>query len=38
LTLGVTVTAEIEDEVAHRVRGVQAIAEQVVERLIAGDG
>ena len=38
LALGVAVSAEIEDQVADGIRGVMAVAEEIVESLVASDG
>src|SRR5205814_3022068 len=38
LTLRITVSTKIKDQMADRIRRVAAIAEQIVKRFISGDG
>ena len=37
LPLGIAVSAEIQHQVAHRIRRIAAVAQQIVERFVAGD-
>ncbi len=38
LAFRIAVAAEIQDQVSHGIGGIAAVAEEIVERVVAGDG